>query len=362
MRIAIIGAGVAGLSCAHELERYGINPVVFEDLDFIGDREPHITASLNVADRPVADVIAYYEKVCHLRITPLNTVKKLTHYSPSKRTVIENGNFGYFFKRGKDEDSLKRQIHAQLANTQIIFGAKPDYKALAAEYDFVVVADGRPDITKELGCWTDLIGGWVKGAIVEDAFNIHELIMWIDRRYNKNGYVYLCPFDTHKASLLLFVPSVQCNELNYYWDQFLKIANINYRIVETFFVHHLSGVVQPHRMGNIFFAGNAAGAISPFLGFGQLNSISMGVFVAQSIIEGSDYEALLKPILEKEAAFYEIRKAFNTLSNREFDRLVCAIGLPGIKQLIYNTNINVVKYSAKLLKLANALRGGKKGS
>ncbi|HBV95865.1 MAG TPA: hypothetical protein DEF36_02280 [Desulfotomaculum sp.] len=29
-RVAIIGAGAAGLSCAHELERLGCQPVIYE--------------------------------------------------------------------------------------------------------------------------------------------------------------------------------------------------------------------------------------------------------------------------------------------------------------------------------------------
>jgi len=36
MRVAIIGAGLAGLSCAHELERYGVSPVIFEKNSYIG--------------------------------------------------------------------------------------------------------------------------------------------------------------------------------------------------------------------------------------------------------------------------------------------------------------------------------------
>ena len=30
IKVAVIGAGIAGLSCAIELERHGITPVIFE--------------------------------------------------------------------------------------------------------------------------------------------------------------------------------------------------------------------------------------------------------------------------------------------------------------------------------------------
>lgn len=47
MKIAIIGAGLAGLSCAIVLEKQGIIPDIFEKTGFIGDREPHVGADLS---------------------------------------------------------------------------------------------------------------------------------------------------------------------------------------------------------------------------------------------------------------------------------------------------------------------------
>jgi len=81
----------------------------------------------------------------------------------------------------------------------------------------------------------------------------------------------------------------------------------------------------------------------------------MGVFAAQSIVEGLDYEKLLKDIVNKENAFYEIRKSFDELTNKGYDKLLSAISFPGVKQLIYYTDLNVIKYSGRALRLKSKL-------
>ncbi len=357
MKIAIIGAGLAGLACAHELEFNGVYSDVYEDLNFIGDRESHVTATLNVVDRPLEDILLYFKDTCHMDIKPLNKVKRLTHNTPTKKTIITGDNLGYFYKRGKAEDSLKLQMYSMLKNTNIIFSQKPDFQLLSKNYDYVVVANGTPEITKELNCWKETLSGWIKGAVVEGEFDSNELIMWLNRKYCKNGYAYLTPFNNKKASLSLFIPFISQKETDYYWDRFIEIEKINYKVVEEFYIEHFSGFAYPHKIDNIYIIGAAGGAICPFLGFGQVNSISMGVFAAQSIIEGLDYEKLIKSIVDKEKSFWEIRKTFDTLTNKGYDNLLSSIGKPGIKQFIYSTNFNVVKQTSKVLKIYNKLKG-----
>ncbi|MBC7765162.1 MAG: NAD(P)-binding protein [Hyphomonadaceae bacterium] len=355
MKIAIIGAGLSGLSCAHELERYGISPDVYEDLDFIGDREPHVTAVLEIIERPMFDVLNYFKQKCHLDIKPHNTIKKLTHNAPNIKRVVKGSNLGYFFMRGKSEQSVKQQIYRQLKHPHILFGKKPDYKELAKAYDFVVIANGCPEITKALGCWEELISGWVKGAIVQGDFNTQELILWINRKYCKNGYAYLTPVSNREASLLLFIPHVDKAGIDYYWSRFFEVENLQYGIIEEFSIEHFSGAVYPHKVDNIYLVGGAGGAISPFLGFGQVNSITMGVLAAQSMVEGLDFEKLIKRFVGKNNSLYEFRKAFNGLSNKGFHNIINFVTLPIIKQLIYYTRFNVVKYSAWALELKNKI-------
>ncbi len=356
MQVAIIGAGLAGLSCAIVLEKNGIIPVVYEKADFIGDREAHVGASLKIIDRPVRDITKFLKKNFDIDIKPLNTVTKLTHYAPTAITSIR-GNFGLFYRRDKGETSLKGQLFSQLRKTEIQFNMEVDYKVLSKEFDYVVLADGKPNMAEKLGCWTDWIRGIVKGAVLEGSFDPQELIMWLNKTYCKEGYAYLSPFSDTKASINLYVPNVSIEGIDYYWDLFLKDLHFKYEIVETFKVKHGSGHVYPHKVDNILLAGNAGGAIDPFLGFGVVKSIMMGGLSAKSIIEGSDYEKLVKNIYKQNLRLYEIRKSFNMASNENYDTMVKFIGTPGAKPMIYDAPLNVLKIGNVGLKLKRKIKG-----
>ncbi|MCG8402729.1 MAG: FAD-dependent oxidoreductase [Firmicutes bacterium] len=139
MRVAIIGAGLAGLSCAHELERYGIRTVIYEKNSFIGEPYPHITAVVNISHRPIKDSVQYFKKRLNIEVAPLNTIDRLIHHSPNSVSTIE-GDLGYVFNYTKDKNSLKYQIYSRLKKTKILFNEFADYKILSVKYDYVVVA------------------------------------------------------------------------------------------------------------------------------------------------------------------------------------------------------------------------------
>ncbi|TCO74959.1 NAD(P)/FAD-dependent oxidoreductase [Marinisporobacter balticus] len=354
MKVAIIGAGLSGLSCAHELEMNGINPTIYEKNDYIGEAHPHVGGDLRIVHRPIKDSITYYKKL-GIELKPLNKVNRIVHYSPNKRTVI-NGDLGYFLKRGKEQDSCKNQIYAQLKKSKILFNQLADYENLSKKYDYVVIANGNSNFTEELGCWQQWVTTHVRGAIVLGDFDPNALIVWINKDYCKNGYVYLTPFNNKRASLISITTDVNEKQIDWFWEAFLYTENIKYTIIEEFKLQHKTGYVYPHKTENIYFVGNAAGSIDPFLGFGVMNSITTGIMAARSILYGKDYEKLIKDRVVANMHMHAFRKAYNRMSNKDYDLLITAIGLPGIKQLFYDTGLNVVEHGGGILGMMNKIK------
>ncbi|OCL27170.1 dehydrogenase [Orenia metallireducens] len=355
MKVAIIGAGKAGLACAHELERHGIKPVIYERKGYIGEQWAHVIVSMEIMDRPIKNPMAYLNNNFDIKIKPLNTLNKVVHIAPHKTTTIK-GNLGYLYKSDQDKDSLNYQLYSQLNNTKVVFNEIGDYELLSKEYDYVVISTGNPIYTKELGCWQELVNSYVRGATVIGDFDPNTLIVWLDKDYCKDGYAYLTPFNDKKASLTHIITDVNEKEADHYWEAFLFRENIKYKIVEEYKLKHNLGIAYPRTYKNMIFAGAAAGGIDPFLGFGMLNAIRMGVAAARTIVKGYSYEKQIKHIIKKNFELKKFREAYNKLDNKELDNLISMIGLPGIKHLTYYSPLNVTKTGAVAIKLMEKLK------
>lgn len=356
MKVAIIGAGIAGLSCAHELERYGISPVIYEKNGFIGEEYPHVGTTLEVVNRPIKDALQYFKNTFGIEIRPLNNVNSIIHHAPDKTTVIR-GNLGYFIERSKDPMDIKVQIHSQLRKTRVNLNHVADYSTLAKKYDYVVIANGNNIFAKELGCWQEWVHTYVKGAVVLGDFDPTSITVWVNKAYCKNGYAYLTPYNNKKASLILVVTEVDEFEIEEFWKAFIYYENLRYDTIETFKLNHISGLAYPHQVEGILLAGNAGGAIDPFLGFGIISSVTSGVMAARSIATGKSYEKLLTNMTKINLHLYEFRKAFNSANRDGLNKIMTFIGMPGIRQLIYKTPINIIKAGGTLLRLKREIKG-----
>lgn len=350
MKVAIIGAGLAGLYCAHELERLGVKPVIFEKNSFIGEEINHVAGVLSITHRPIPDIVKYLSKENYIDIHPSGTINVLEHIAPNKRTTIR-GFYGYLFKYSKDADSLKNQIYGKLKKTKVYLSEIGDYEVLSKEFDYVVVANGNTSYAQELGLWQEWLRTYVRGAVILGDFDPTRLVMWINKEYCKNGYVYMTPFNKERASIVLITTDVNEKEIDRYWELFLYGENIKNPIVEEFTLSHTSGYVYPHVLGNLIFIGNAGGGVEPFLGFGHTNAAIMGAAAARTIALGWDFEKQIKSIMDRNVQMRAFRKSFNMLTNKSYNMVVTGLGLPVVKQLLYSTNINIAKYGALASKL-----------
>lgn len=347
MKVAVIGAGISGLACAHELERHGVIPDIFEQHSRSGELFTHCAVLLQIMHRPVKDLIKDLHERFHISIKPINPLKKITMYAPGNSGSVY-GNLGYFVELGQAPGSVANQILSQV-KTPVRFNTRADYSLLAREYDNVVVASGNSEAAKILGCWEDINSAWVMGATVLGSFDPYAMKMWVNTDYARQGYAYLTPFNSKSASLVLVVTGANRKNIGCFWNKFWQVENLKYEISALWDLQHISGFVYPHRVGNILLAGNSGGVLEPFLGFAMYSSIKSGIYAARSIVEGNSYEEYLEQIKENVRVSIAIRNTIDKYRNEDFGRLVKFLTTPGIKQIIYNTNLDMLKIAASLL-------------
>ena len=352
MKVAIVGAGLSGLSCAIELERHKIKPVIFEKRAHVGEAFYYSMIMPRVINRPVMDPIKYLKKEYGLNLVPHNHIKKMIICS-SRSKAVERGSLGYIFRRGFPASALEKQLLNHV-NSQIVFNQYVEPENIKNEYDYVVVAAANSITAKRLGIWTDTFNAQVRIATILGKFIPTETFMWQDTRYAKNGFCYLIPSSTKEASLVQIVNGITSYELDYYWKEFLFTEDIQYYIFGTSDTEHDGGLVQPRQVENLIFVGNAAGFTDDLIGCGGFNAIESGMLAARSIALGKDYNTLSRPIFEDVERLHQFRKAVNTLDNSEMNHLTKFLGLPIIKNVIYNNPFFRISHTSNSIRLYNS--------
>ncbi|MCL6610620.1 MAG: FAD-dependent oxidoreductase [Peptococcaceae bacterium] len=343
LKVAVIGAGVAGLSCAVELERHGLSPVVFEQRPRPGELFEHCAAVLRLYSRPY-DPLAQLREEFRLELRPISRIKKITMKSFRKKVTVK-GNLGYLFLRGQARDSVESQLFAKI-KSGITADTRADYLDLSKKFDYVVVANGSYDAGRTEGIWSPVIRTKVVGGSVVGKFDPEELVMWVDTRYSRTSYAYLAPFWEKRAFLGLVVPDSSVEEARRHWKLFWEIEQHPFEQVSEVVVEHNAGFVYPHQVGNILFAGVAGGFQEPFLGFGLIPAAKSGTLAGRAVATGRRYEDLLAQLKKDTEHSLVFREMINKAKNDDYDMLLGIISVPGLKQAIYNTNLDVLRIAA----------------
>lgn len=353
-RVAIIGAGVSGMACAVELRRSGITPVVFEKTGNIGGEVNYLVSIFRIFGYFQSNPMKYLKSKYNLDLKPINVLDEILMKGPT-RSVTVKGKLGYIFSKGRESYSLENQLASE-ANIDISFDSYINIKDIENDFDHIVVATGDYAIPNELGLWNMTLQANTRSATILGEFNPGQLIMWLNRTYANSGYAYIKPTGTRSADLVLTVTDITSRELDHYWREFLRGENINNTIIGTNDMEQYIGYTYPSKSGKLYFVGNVGGMIDNFLGFGIIKSIESGVLAARSIVSKCDFNKAMKPLLDEVGVMREYREVLNSLDNKGFDRLLAFIGMPLVKQAIYNNPFYRIKYTSFVPKIFNSLK------
>lgn len=282
MKVAIMGAGLAGLSCSVLLEQYGIIPDIYEAQYKIGARFSNGEAIMNVLDFPVKDCFRYLENKYKVKLKPINALNSLVIHGPENSATIE-GELGYITARGNHPSALEVQL-GDISKSPVFSNNYYTIDDLKGKYDVVVVATGNSNEPKRQQIWeTDIVANII-GASIRGKFNSHQAEVWFNDYYAPQGYCFLLPYHSNVASLCIAVPGTEGVNLELLWQKFLESLHFKFSIEDTFTLHSFEiGRNKSLVTENLIFVGQAGGFVMPFLGFGQFTSMLSGFEAAIAI-------------------------------------------------------------------------------
>lgn len=358
MRVAVVGAGLAGLACAHELERLGVSPVIYEKQRRVGKSQfvMEIMAQF-LHYSPRQDIFDHLRHDLFLPLNPHSPIQNAVLHSPQGEATI-HGHLGYSTVRGPDDRSLERQL-AQHVASEIHFGEDPDLWELKRRFDWVVLSTGEHSWTRQFTNWTTHIDWSLRGAVVTGAFNPAELHVFFYTRYAKTGYALISPVDERTAVVGVAVPHATGDEADRFWEVFRKEQGHFWeREVQPVRTDHLA-VGQPGTciVGNILLVGHAGGFVEPLGISGQCPSLASGVYAARQIALG---ERALVRFTRRYRAYcnriWRVRRNVNAWTDKEMDRLVRSIRYTGgmAANLPFNV-VNLAGWALDTLHMADDL-------
>lgn len=364
MDVAIMGAGMAGLSCAIILERHGIKPTIFEKRNRVGDRFVNGEATFSILNRPVKDGMKYIKEKFDIELVSTDMVKKLIFHSKNEKACIE-GNLGYLNVRGRHENSYECQLEKQL-KSEIIFNSKYEYEQLVKEFQYVVLAPGDGEYSTKLGNYRCDVTCTIKGATVTGNFLTSVAEVWFNYEVIPKGYAWLIPFSEKEANLVIAYPDYPNNiklDVNTMWENFYNIAckdlKQNLKITDRFEItRYMMGICDKPVIDNTYFVGNCFGTISPGLGFGQFASVLTGVFSAYDLCGLGKYKELGKPLFENYSHSLTLRRFLETLNNDDLDLIIRNLDNKFLDEIINKvasntSSLDILNFLTPAMKLWN---------
>lgn len=356
MKVAILGAGPAGLACAIECERLGVEAELFERNPRVGWLWPSINFWPNIFYNNLGakDAREYLKTEFGTDFTVLNRTDSFVMKSAGKQASV-SGRLGLTVARGTADESLENQFLRQINKTPVHYNYLGDYNALAKDYEYVVVATGRETEARNMGLWEDEGEITIVGSIAVGNFNINSSAIYFNTEYAGTGYGRVTPFNQHCATVELYLigkPEMQALELFQKFIQMEKLDNLDY-VYKNIPPVFTTGKVTKFQKNNILLVGRSAGLTDRLLGVGAVAALISGTMAARAIAKKEDYSEMVKPLQAHIESISAFRKNINNFSNDDFDKVVAILSTPVIKQVVYNTRVDLIGMAGSILKMFN---------
>ncbi len=355
MKIAVMGAGLSGLSCAIMLERYGLEPEVFESRSRVGDRFINAEGLLPILNRPADDDIAYLSENYGIYLKPLSNIRKISIYSENKKADLQ-GHLGFINLRGRIKGSFEDQLSGQV-KTKINFNSKHSYEELVEKFTHVILATGDAAYAAKIQDFQTDLTVTLKGATVTGNFDKHTVGIWLNNELAPQGYCYLLPYSEKEACITIGYPDYPHNQkqdINILWDRFYQRVSSDwgqkFKITDRFEVtRYMIGICKYPRIGNTFFIGNCFGSIMPSFGFGQFPAVLTGIYAAQDLAGKGDYTELTGVLRDSYDNSLAIRRSLEQLDNRQLDKVVGLLNSETAQKILSNSNYDPLKLLSHIL-------------
>ncbi len=310
-RIAIVGAGIAGLRCAEILKQH-FDVEIFEAAEKNGNSRP----------LQMEGGVHYCAFVPDLE--PTHPIKEITFLSEN-RVHTWKGKMGYTYMIGGDKGldaRLRRRIEGEV---KIHYSTKVTSLDDLKEFDVIIGADGYKSNIARLAemrerlprLWGVGIGSTVKGD-----FEIGKMECTFNAEIAPGGYRYLIPISEKEATLASACIARKVDAKGVREKLRAHAAERGYMVFEEWTDFEKWYDFKSYQRDNAYIIGGAASFTDQCFGFGLKYSIESAKLCAMAIMDGKDYDALLRPML-KELRFWErIGTWFINATNRKYDRMM----------------------------------------